>query len=385
MGLAGLGEFMASADDPKILVVNPGSTTTRVALFLGNSFHSGASLPAGNPDSPTDLWDDFPARLESIREWLSGEGIRKVEISAVVGRGGLLRPVEGGTYSVTEAMLADARRNRQGTHASNLGCALARALADEIGRERSSLHPGDPGRLPGSNGGVPALVVDPVSTDEFGDLARYSGLKEISRKSLSHALSIHALVLEVCRREGREVEDSSFVVAHLGGGISICPVAGGRILDANNANSGGPFSPTRAGGLPVQELMALCMSGDRTRHDLQDLTLKRGGLMSYLGTDDAKEIERRIEEGDVEARMVYEAMAYQIAKEIGSMATVLKGRVEKVLLTGGLSASGLLTGWIRERVGFLAPVEIWPGVEEMKALAMGAHGVLRGEIQPKEY
>jgi len=234
-------------------------------------------------------------------------------------------------------------------------------------------------------GVVPAFVVDPVSTDEFADLARYSGLRDIPRKSLSHALSIHALVREVCRREAREVEGSRFVVAHLGGGISVCPVADGLILDANNANSGGPFSPTRAGGLPIQEFLVWCLSGGHTLKEMKALTLKRGGLMDYLGTGDATEVEERIRRGDDEARMVYEAMGYQIAKEIGAMATVLNGKVERILLTGGLAASALLTGWIRDRVTFLAPVEIWPEVEEMKALALGAFRVLKGEALAKEY
>ena len=272
---------------------------------------------------------------------------------------------------MNESMLADARGSRQGKHASNLGCALARALADEAGRQ--------------SGEEVLALVVDPVSTDEFEDLARISGLREVPRISLSHALSIHAVVQHYCRRISRPVEGTSFVVAHLGGGISVCPVLGGRIIDANNANSGGPFSPTRSGGLPTQELMALCFSGRFTHGELVDMTVKRGGLLSYLGTDDARDIEERIEGGDEEARLVYEAMAYQIAKEIGAMATVLDGRVDRILLTGGLAGSRLLTGWIQQRVSFLAPVEIWPEVGEMEALALGALGVLRGEIQAKVY
>jgi butyrate kinase len=268
-------------------------------------------------------------------------------------------------------MLSDARANLQGSHASNLGCALARALAQEA--------EGEGGRE------MEAFVVDPVSTDEFGPLARYSGLKGMPRKSLSHALSIHALVREVCRGEGTPLEESSFLVAHLGGGISICPVRGGRILDANNANSGGPFSPSRAGGLPTQELLDLAFSGSHTHQALKVSTLKRGGLMSHLGTDDARMVEARIEGGDVEAEEVYRAMAYQIAKEIGAMATVLEGRVDKILLTGGLASSSILMGWISERVGFLAKVEVWPEVGEMKALALGALRVLKGEEVAKEY
>jgi len=175
------------------------------------------------------------------------------------------------------------------------------------------------------------------------------------------------------------------VVGHLGGGISICPVKDGRILDANNANSGGPFSPSRTGGLPVQELLDLAFGGDRTHGELREMTLKRGGLVSYLGTDDAREVEGRILNGDEEARRVYEAMAYQIAKEIGAMATVLPGGPEKILLTGGLAASRMLTEWIGNRVSFLAPVEVCPEVEEMKALAMGALRVLTGRENAKEY
>ena len=377
-------ESMALRGEPLVLVINPGSTSTKVALFRGEECVGEASLPVPPAASGGDLWGQFLPRLEGIRSWLAREGVARSGLGAVVGRGGLLRPVEGGTYRVTESMLADARGNRQGTHASNLGCALARALADEASRREAQGGggggTGDPGMAT-----VPAFIVDPVSTDEFGELARYSGLREIQRRSLSHALSIHALVREVCRREGREVAGSRFVVAHLGGGISVCPVEGGRILDANNANSGGPFSPTRAGGLPTQELLDLLESGAYSVKALRDATVKRGGLRSHLGTDDGREVEDRISRGDRVARDVYEAMAYQIAKEIGAMATVLKGEVEGILLTGGLASSPLLTGWIRERVSFLAPVEIVPEVGEMRALARGALRVLRGEEEAKEY
>lgn len=354
----------------RILVVNPGSTSTKVALFEEERLVKEINLPAP-PGRRNDLWAEFTPRLEGIRRWLQEEGVSLRSLSGVVGRGGLLRGLEGGTYRVTEAMLADARGNLQGTHASNLGCALAHALAKEA--EEAWVGPVEP------------FVVDPVSTDEFTALARYSGLKGVPRKSLSHALSIHALVREVCRRDGVPLEDSSFVVAHVGGGISICPVRGGKILDANNANSGGPFSPSRSGGLPVQELLDLAFSGEHTEADLRAMTLKAGGLVSYLGTDDARVVEARIGEGDEEAEEVYRAMAYQIAKEIGAMATVLHGELQKILLTGGLAASEMLMEWIREGVAFLAPVEVWPEVEEMRALAQGGLRVLRGEEEAKEY
>jgi len=361
---------MSENEARRVLVVNPGSTSTKVAVFRDDGLEREALLGLERVFGET-LWDEFPHRLKAIRDWLKEGNLSLGEMDVVVGRGGLLKPVEGGIYRVTDSMLSDARNNLQGSHASNLGCALARALADEAGVQ--------------SGREVEAYVVDPVSTDEFDSLARLSGLKEIPRKSLSHALSIHALVREVCSRKGSTVEGSSFVVAHLGGGISICPVRDGKILDANNANSGGPFSPSRAGGLPTQELLELAFSGAYSLGDLKARTLKAGGLMSYLGTDDAVEVEERIGAGDKEAETVYRAMAYQIAKEIGAMATVLDGGFQKILLTGGLAASDLLTGWIRARVSFLGPVEVWPEVEEMRALALGGLRVLDGVEVAKEY
>ena len=374
----------------RILVINPGSTSTKVAVFVGEDLLVDGNLPGPAPGAG-GIWEEFTPRLDSVQAWLEENEISPATLAAVVGRGGLLRPLEGGTYRVNEAMLSDARANLQGVHASNLGCALAKAVADAgtLGGRRGGNGPeewegaGQSSEKPVED--VPAFAVDPVSTDEFEALARYSGLKGVERKSLVHALSIHALVREVCRREGRRVEGSSFVAAHLGGGISVCPVRGGRIVDGNNANSGGPFSPNRAGGLPVQELLDLAYSGRFSESELRALTLELGGLVSYLGIDDAREVESRIEKGDREASLVFEAMAYQIAKEIGAMATVLKGEVDGILLTGGLAASRRLTDWIRERVSFIGPVSVLPAVEEMRALALGGLRVLRGEEAGKAY
>ncbi len=364
----------------RVLVVNPGSTSTKVAVYQGDALLAESILPI-IPGKGAEIWDEFSVRLDGVMAWLTGEEVSLRSLDAVVGRGGLLRPLAGGIFEVTEAMLADARANRQGVHASNLGCALAHALADTGTREK-----GETATRTGERAsGIPAFVVDPVSTDEFEPVARVSGLKEITRRSLSHALSIHALVREVCRRDRRSVEGSSFVVAHLGGGISICPVRDGLILDANNANSGGPFSPTRAGSLPTQELLDLAFSGGFKEDRLRAMTLKEGGLRSHLGTGDAKEVEARVEAGDEEAMLVFRAMAYQIAKEIGAMATVLEGRLDGILMTGGLAASDLLMRWVRDRVEFIAPVEVLPEVEEMRALAQGALRALRGEERVKIY
>ncbi len=353
----------------RIFVINPGSTSTKVALFRGEEVRAQVSLPVPRVDG--GLWTEYQPRLASILEWMAGAAISPGDLNGVVGRGGLLRPLEGGIYRVTEAMLRDAREGVQGVHASNLGCALARGVADRAGEAQGAE--------------VPAFIVDPVSTDEFIPQARYSGLARIPRKSLSHALSIHALVRQVCRKRGVPVEGTSFVVAHLGGGISICPVRNGKILDANNANSGGPFSPSRAGGLPTQELLELAFSGEFDHGSLKGMTLKAGGLMSYLGTNDAREVESRIRDSDAEAEGAFRAMAYQISKEIGAMVTVLRGQVDAILLTGGLASSALLMEWVRESVEFLGTVEVWPQVEEMRALAQGCLRALTGEEEARDY
>lgn len=360
------GRAAPTAEAPLVLVINPGSTSTRLALYRGaeriaeeEAFHA-----AGSPQVASELWSQFGPRLAEVHAFLDGAGVDPGELGGVVGRGGLLRPLAGGVYRVNQAMLSDAREGVQGQHPSNLGCALADAIARPAG--------------------IPAFVVDPVSVDEGEELAAYSGLAGVRRRTLSHALSIHACARRYADGEGRALADVNLVVAHLGGGISVCPVRGGRIVDANNAVSEGPFSPERCGGLPVQELLDLAFSGRHDRDSLGELTTRRGGLLSYLGTADAREVERRIGDGDAEAERVYRAMAYQIAKEIGAMATVLDGRVDAVLLTGGLARSDLLTGWIAERVRFIGPVHRLP-VHEMDALASGVVSVLRGEAESLSY
>ena len=347
-----------------ILVVNPGSTTTKIALFADETQVSGEVFchDAAALRSCSTLWDQLEPRWQAVHGWTSRH-VR--EVSAVAATGGLFRPVEGGTYAVNERMLADARANRQGQHASNLGCALAQRLASAYG--------------------CPAFVVDPVSVDEFEPLARYSGHPLIPRRSLSHAISLHATARRAARQLGVPLAASSMIIAHMGGGISVAPVRGGRIIDANDASSDGPFSPERTGGLPLQPFMDLCFSGSYSEAQMRTLVMGGGGLLAYLGTNSAKEAEERIHAGDEAAREVYDAMAYQIAKEIGAMATVLAGRVDAVVLTGGLAASALLVNSVKKRVGFLAPVLVFPGEKEMSALAEGVLAVLRGEAPALEY
>lgn len=347
-----------------LLVINPGSTSTKIAVANDAGIVVSATLGhnARELGQFTTIWDQFHYRLMLCRHWSAS---RLATCSAVVARGGLLRPVPGGTYRVTADMLDDARRNLQGEHASNLGSALAHELASEYG--------------------CPAFVVDPVSVDEFEPPARYSGLPFIERRSLSHALSIHAAGRRAAASMEMRFEDANLVVAHLGSGISVAPLRGGKIIDVNDASSDGPFSPERSGGLPLQQFITLCFSGTYSEEQVRALVRSRGGLVAYLGTNDLREVERRIAAGDTEAAHVYEAMAYQISKEIGAMATVLHGDVDAIVLTGGGANSTMLTTWIEERVGFIASVKIYPGEDEMTALAEGVLRVLRNEEEARTY
>lgn len=351
-------------NEAEIIAVNPGSTSTKIGIFrdgepmLTETFrHDAAFLKKHRT-----IWGQFEFRMEAVDRWIQSNAGKP---AAVVGIGGLLRPVSGGTYGVNNKMLADARANIQGEHASNLGCAMATHLAKKFGCR--------------------AFVVDPVSVDEFNPLARYSGHPLIKRRSLSHALNIHAVARRAAGELGRSVERTIMVVAHLGGGISVAAVQHGRIVDVNDAASGGPFSPERTGSLPLQPFIDLCFSGDEDEASMRKLVMGKGGLVAYLGTNSAVQVEQRIASGDEQAREVYEAMAYQIGKEIGAMAAVNKGKTDAIVLTGGLATSEILTGWIKSYIKSIARVFVYPGENELEALALGALRVLRGEERALEY
>ena len=356
--------MQGSENKDTIFVLNTGSTSTKLGLFSEGT--EVASIvhrhTADELEKFGKIWEQLDFRTGIARSWLNSRGVRP---SAVVGIGGLLRSVAGGTYTVNERMVADARANLQGEHASNLGCAIAKNIAAE--------------------NSCPAFVVDPVSVDEFESLARLSGHPLIERRSLSHALNIHSVARLTAGKLGKLLEETRLIVAHLGGGISIAPVVGGKIVDANDASSDGPFSPERTGGLPLQQFIGLCYSGKYSEGEVRKLVMGKGGLSAYLGTISAHAVEDRIFHGDDAAREIFEGMAYQIAKEIGAMATVLKGQVDAIALTGGLAGSKILVEWIRERVEFISPVQVFPGEDEMKALALGALRVLRGEEGIMEY
>jgi butyrate kinase len=336
-----------------VLVINPGSTSTKVAIFKGedlvmqkNLVHSTEAL-----DEFKKITDQYDYRKEMIMEWLQEEGFQPGALKAVVGRGGLLKPMPSGTYRVTDVMVEDLKIGVQGEHASNLGGLIARAIADQET--------------------IGAYIVDPVAVDEFEPVARISGMPQIKRKSLLHALNIRAISHAVAKDLKRPFESLNLVVAHLGGGISVVPVQQGKMIDANNANEMGPFSPERAGGLPVGDIVKMCFSGEYTMDTLKPKLRGKGGLVAYLGTNDAREVLKMIEGGDERARLIFDAMGYQIGKEIGAMATVLKGNIDAIVLTGGVAYSPYLTAYIKEMVGFIAPVIIKAGEDEMTALNEG--------------
>ncbi|TAK56723.1 MAG: butyrate kinase [Bacteroidetes bacterium] len=347
-----------------IFVVNPGSTSTKVAVARGEHIEKRETFrhPVEELHASPGIWEQYRFRLDCCRRWAEEH---VVECSAVVTLGGLLRPVRGGVYRVNEPMLRDARNNLQGEHASNLGCALALDLARPYNAE--------------------AFIVDPVSVDEFEPLAYYSGHPAIRRKSLSHALNIHAVARRASAALGIPLQQSSFIVCHLGGGISIAPVRNGAIIDVNDAASDGPFSPERTGGLPLQQFISLFFSQQYTEPELRRFVMGNGGLVAYLNTNSILTVEKRIREGDTYAKEVLQAMAYQIAKEIGAMATVLNGTIDTIALTGGSARSELLTHWIEERVGFIAPVIVFSGDDEMQALASAGFRALTGQEQIQEY
>ncbi len=283
-----------------------------------------------------------------------------------MGRGGLLKPIEGGTYQVNDRMLEDLRAGLLGEHASNLGGILAFEISKAIGKK--------------------SFIVDPVVVDEMQDLARISGLKGIERKSIFHALNQKAVARKYAKSIDRKYEELNLIVAHLGGGVSVGSHEKGRVVDVPNALDGeGPFSPERAGSLPVGDIVNICFSGKYTKEEVKKMLKGNGGIVSYLNTNDAREVEERIDKGDEDARLIYYAMAYQVAKEIGASAAVLKGKVDGIIITGGIAYDKKFTSWIEERVSFIAPVIVYPGEDELTALAEGGLRVLRGEEEAKIY
>jgi butyrate kinase len=353
--------------EPIILVINPGSTSTRTALYQGLTLLADQELVC-RPEqiaACARIIDQIDFRTEQVREFLAGSCKKVADCAAIAARGGPLRPVHGGVYRVNQAMLDDARSDQFIEHVSKLAC----IIGDQLGRAD----------------GVPCFVVDPVSTDEMAGISRISGLKDLPRKGLTHALNLKRIARQYAAKLGRPYETLNLITAHLGGGTSIAVHAGGRMIDSVDANGDGPFSPERSGGLRADSLVKLVAASGKGFAAIRKMLTTQGGLVSHLGTGDSREVENRAQEGDANARLVYEALAYNVAKHICALAAAVNGKVDGVLLTGGLARSRMIVDWIRGRVEFLAPVEVYPGEHEMAALREGAARALTGEEPVRIY
>ncbi len=351
----------------RILAINPGATSTKIAVYQEESLLFKRTVEHSVQDLERffRVFDQYQYRLDLVLEALKEENVSLDTLAAVVGRGGLLKPLAGGTYRVNEKMLEDLKKAERGEHASNLGAVMAANLADKLN--------------------IPAFIVDPVSVDEMEPVARISGLADIQRISLSHALNMKAVARKVAAAMDKRYEDVNLVVVHLGTGVSVTPHKKGKMIDVNNAKAEGPFSPDRCGGLPADQLVKLCFSGKYTYDELKEMLSSKGGFYSYFGTKDAREVEAMAAEGNQQANVVLEALAYQVSKEIGAMAAVLEGEVDRIVLTGGIAYSKRIVEDITRRVKFIAPIEILPGEEELESLALGALRVIKGEEEATLY
>ena len=352
----------------RILTINPGSTSTKIAVFDNDKcvFETTLTHPADEIAKYEHIIDQYDFRKKVILDTLSEQGFNLQNLSGVVGRGGLLKPIKGGTYAVNATMLEDLKVGLMGEHASNLGGIIAYEIASKLN--------------------IPSFIVDPVVVDEMHDVARISGMPEIKRVSIFHALNQKAVARRAAAELGQKYEETNLIVAHLGGGISVGAHEKGRVIDVNNALDGeGPFSPERTGGLPVGDLAKMCFSGKYTHNDIKKKIKGSGGLVAYLGTNDGREVTKMYQGGDANAELVYRAMAYQVAKEIGSCAAVLKGKVDGIVITGGIAYDKAFVSWVTEAVEFIGKLFIYPGEGEMQALAEGGLRVLNGEETAQIY
>ncbi|WP_419781408.1 butyrate kinase [Maridesulfovibrio sp.] len=357
----------------RILVINPGSTSTKVAVFNDEKvcFDAEVSHPRESIDKFSNVLEQKEFRSTAIMELIKDE-VAKGTPDMVVGRGGLLKPIPGGPYSINDAMLSDLESERYGAHPCNLGAMIARELAEKWG--------------------VPSMIMDPVVTDEMEPLTKITGLPEIKRRSVFHALSQRGAARSVAAKMGLVYEDSKFIVTHMGGGISIGAHRFGKIVDVVNGLDGeGPFTPERSGTLPVLPVIELLESGKYTFAELKKAVTSGCGLLGLTGTNDLRRIEPRMDEGDDETKLIFDALIYNIAKHICShIPALMRGDaarkpVDAVILTGGMARSKRLVAEVEELVGFIAPVQVVTGLEEMEVMGRGGLAVLRGEMQPQEY
>ncbi|TNF42587.1 MAG: butyrate kinase [Bacteroidetes bacterium] len=353
----------------RILAINPGSTSTKFAVYFDTECVLNKTIRHSLEDlfHYENIIDQFDFRKGLIIDALVEEGIEVDSIKYIIGRGGLTYPVESGIYRVNNQMLKHVREGVMGQHASNLGPLLADYIALQIPEAQ-------------------AFIADPVVTDELEDIARVSGHSKFERRSIFHALNQKATARLHARKMSKKYEELNLIVAHLGGGISVGAHKNGRVIDVNNALNGeGPFSPERSGTLPAGQLIETCFSGKYSKNELERMVVGEGGFVSFLGTNSASKVEELANSGNEKARFYQEALFYQVAKTIGEMAVVLEGKVDAILLTGGLAFNKRIEGYIKQKAGFIAPVYSYPGEDELEALAMNALRVARGEVEPKEY
>lgn len=355
-----------TTENKYILSINPGSTSTKVALYENEKelYKKSIAHDADELKKYPNVIDQSSMRYNQIIEFLNEVKFDMSKLSIVVGRGGMLPPVQSGAYEVNDVMIDFIENKCTHNHASNLGAVLADKVAKQVG--------------------IKALIYDPVSVDQMEDIARISGIKEIKRASFSHALNMRAMAIKAANEEHKKYEDLNIVVTHLGGGISSSVHNHGKMVDVISDDEG-TFSPERSGALPAKALVELCFSGKYDKKQILKMLRGNGGLMSYLETTDAIQVEKMIENGDDSAKLVYEAMAYQVAKDIGKLATVVKGKVDFIILTGGIAYSKMLTDWIKERVEFIAPIKMMPGENELQSLAMGALRILNNEENARTF
>ena len=352
----------------KSLIINPGSTSTKIGVFEDETLLFEETLRHSTEEIAqyASIVDQKDFRKKIIMDLLAEKNFDIHSLQVVVGRGGMLKPIPGGTYAVTDDLLEDLKVGRQGQHASNLGGILAREIGDSIG--------------------VPSYIVDPVVVDELMPSSRLSGVPELPRRSVFHALNQKAVAKRYAKEHGKKYEDLNLIVVHMGGGVSVGAHLNGRIVDVNNALDGeGAFSPERAGGVPSGDLVKMCFSGKYTQQEVTKKLVGNGGFNAYIGSNDARDLEKLVQEGDEHAKLVQDAFHQQVAKDIGAMSTVLCGKVDQIILTGGIAYSKHTCAELEKRAGFIAPFTVYPGEDELLALAQGALRVMNGEEEPMTY
>ena len=352
----------------KSLIINPGSTSTKIGVFEDETLLFEETLRHTTEEIAqyASIADQKDFRKKIITDLLEKKEFDLKSLNVVVGRGGMLKPIPGGTYAVTDDLLADLVVGKQGQHASNLGGILAREIGDSIG--------------------VPSFIVDPVVVDELMPIARYSGVPELPRKSVFHALNQKAVAKRYAKEQGVPYESLNLIVVHMGGGVSVGAHEKGMIVDVFNALDGdGAFSPERAGGVPSGALIKMCFSGQYTEKEVYSKIVGKGGFNAYLGTNDMREVMKKVNEGDEKAAEMVDAFTFQVAKDMGSMACVLKGKVDQIIVTGGIAYNAPVIEALKERAGFIAPFTVYPGEDELLALTQGALRVLNGEEEAMTY